>query len=230
VKPGDRVELNGRTGVVVGLQPGEMVDVRLDGNDFVQRANQARLARMNGAYGFWPLEAATAGAAAMLGLEESMVAEAKIGSGIGPGIYHELPDETTEAPKDTLEAYDQALYFVALASRRARQEEETSAATYLMSVLEDLEAGRADAEEDVHFLCRYVGVGCPKGGQAAVLAEAINAVETSGLNIDDTTQITRILRRNRLNAQLRQAAPIVAAVGIAGLVGYALYRRRQQVP
>jgi hypothetical protein len=156
--------------------------------------------------------------------DETMVVSAKAGVSVGPSAYDTIPSSLLRAPRNLLAAYDQATYYVALGARRAMREGETQAANALLSDLDQLVAEGTTIEGDVGWVCSTLGVGCPRGGSARVLADAIDAVDSSGLNAGDTVEIRSRLVGNRRELQLRQALPVVAAIG-AG-VAFGMWWRR----
>lgn len=170
----------------------------------------------------WPLTAITSWMA-----DDTMVLAAKTGTSLGPSIYDEIPARMTTAPGDVTEAYEQATYFVALAIRRALREGNSAAADALQADLDQLLVEGDAVRDETGWMCSTLGVGCPRGGSAPVLQDAIEAVETSGLGQDDVVQISTILASNRRSFLVWQAVPVVVAVGLGATVGLWWRRRRQ---
>lgn len=165
-------------------------------------------------YGLWPLDTVTSWLA-----DDTMVLAAQAGTSIGPSIYDELPSRLTRAPKSVSAAYEQATYFVALAARRAMREGETASSNLLMADLDQLLAEGEVVSGEVNLFCQLTGFGCPRGGAGRVLADAIDAIEDSGLNTDDTLQITTYLKANRRSLIVQRAIPIAAVIGVGVAAG-----------
>ena len=171
-------------------------------------------------YGLWPLDTVTSWLA-----DDTMVLAARAGTSIGPSIYDELPSRLTRAPKSVSAAYEQATYFVALGARRAMREGETTATNLLLADLDQLLAEGEVVSQEVNFFCQLTGFGCPRGGAGRVLADAIDAIEDSGLNADDVLQITTYLKANRRALIVQRAVPIAAVLGVSVAAGLWWQRR-----
>jgi len=157
--------------------------------------------------------------------DDSMVLAARSGISTSPAIYSELDPRMTSAPSNLMVAYEQAVYFIALAARRAMREKLPT--TSLFSSLAQVEAEANAVSEGATWLCTIAGVGCPAGGAGLVLEHAATAIEGSGLGVDDVVQLTSILRRNKWSFQLRRALPVLAS-GLLGIgVGVWWWRSRQ---
>lgn len=158
--------------------------------------------------------------------DETMVMAARSGVSIGASVYGELDARMVRAPGNVMVAYEQALYFLALAARRAMREGQSDAADFLLNALDRTMAEGDAVEAEVNWFCRTLGVACPSGGSVQVLQEAIDAIQGSGLNLDDSTQLASILRSNKWALQIKQALPLIAATGIGVVVGTWWYRRK----
>lgn len=150
--------------------------------------------------------------------DKSMIVSAQTGISIGIGAYDEIPARMKTAPRNLMGAYEQAVYFLALAARRAMRGEE-SAQTPLLQGLNVLLAEASLADDRSSLLCSLTGIGCPTRGSGAVLQEAIDIVEQSGLNPDDVQQIVSILAYNKRIFQLWQAAPYLVLVAAGAAAG-----------
>lgn len=148
--------------------------------------------------------------------DESMVLAARSGVSASPAIYAEIDSRMERAPSNLMVAYEQAVYFVALAARRALRERLPTEG--LMAALNRLDDEAGAAKAGMTWLCTIAGVGCPAGGAGEVLQHAIEVVEDSGLGTDDVVQITTILRSNRWGFQIRRAAPVI----VSGLLGVSI--------
>jgi hypothetical protein len=144
-----------------------------------------------------------------------MVAEAQAGVSVGPSVYDSLDSRMTSAPKNLMVAYEQALYFLAIGVRRALRDN-NPASTSLSRALDRLKVDGDAVHAQVTWLCSTTGVMCPSGGAGAVLQEAIDAIERSGLSLDDMIQITTHLKSNKRWFQLRQALPFVVGTLVLG--------------
>lgn len=158
-------------------------------------------------------------------VDDTMVMSARAGVSIGPDVYDQMDSRMTHMPKNVMVAYEQALYFVALAARRAMRNNEPAVSALLRS-LDSLQADADAVSAKVNWICTTTGVACPSGGSANVLQQAIDAVEHSGINLDDRTQICAVLKANRRAVQFRQVLPVLAAVGVGALAGTWWLRRR----
>lgn len=156
--------------------------------------------------------------------DKSMIVSAQTGISVGTGAYDEIPARMKTAPRDLMGAYEQAVYFLALAARRAMRGEE-SAQTPLLQGLNVLLAEASLADDNASVLCSLTGFGCPTRGSGAVLQEAMDIVEQSGLNPDDASQICSILAYNKRVFQLWQAAPYLVLVAAGAAAGTWWWRR-----
>ena len=142
----------------------------------------------------------------------------------GIGMYDQLDPTMVVGPRNVLKAYEQAVYFVSVATLRALDEGERGAARYLQTVLGELQDDAAETYEKVNWVCSTFGVACPTSGSTEVLDRAITAVRMSGLNADDANMIERIIGSNKTSFYLRQAIPVIATVGAGAVLGTLLYR------
>lgn len=149
--------------------------------------------------------------------DDTMSAAAHAGVSVGPEVYNTLNPAMIKAPSDLMVAYSQAVYFIALAARRAMRNRESDAATRLLAALSQVEAAGTAANLEVGWVCSTTGVFCPGRGGSEVLGDAIEAIETSGLNSDDTITITSILKANKRAYQFLQALPYLAVAGVSTL-------------
>lgn len=157
--------------------------------------------------------------------DDSMLLAAKSGASLSSAIYSQLDPRMTSAPADLMVAYEQAIYFVALAARRAMREQVNTDGIF--RDLAQIEAEAEAARAEVTWLCTMTGVNCPSGGAGGVLQDAIDAVERSGLGSDDVVQITSILNSNMWYFQLKRAAPVAAAALLGVGVGVWWWRSRR---
>jgi len=174
-------------------------------------------------YGLWPFSND--------GLEEDvMYYAAQTGAGIGPEVYTAIPDRMNRAPKDQIEAYAQASYFVALAARRAAQLEDEGtlapgAKAFLQARLAELAQESKLAQADTNFVCANTGYWCPVRGAGTVLRDTIQVIEDSGLPDQERVRMTTILRKSRTAVLLKQAVPWLILAGAVGTLGAYLYTR-----
>lgn len=143
----------------------------------------------------------------------SMVESARHGVSVGPDVYDQLDTFITSTPSDLSGAYEQAVYLLALAVRRAARNKEP-AQGFLLKAMEQTAAEGDAVVAQQGFVCSALGVWCPTSGGASVLSNAARLVEQSGLNTDDAYQIASILDNSAWEYKLRQAAPVVA-LGVA---------------
>ncbi len=163
--------------------------------------------------------------------DDTMVALARAGSGAGPEIYEELEPRMTKPPKDLMEAYEQASYFVAIAALRARRlEEEGNPAaghTFLLAQLNALVQEVERAKDDVGMICSWTGYWCPVRGSGAVLDDAIEVIEDSQLPDEERVRMTTILRKSKRAVQFRQAVPWLVLVGVGAIAGTYWYQKNR---
>jgi hypothetical protein len=130
-------------------------------------------------------------------------------------IYDELDPRLTETPVDVSTAYEQAIYLVALAARRADARDEHLAQENLLEALTQLETEKEAVSSG--WLCSTTGFGCETGNSVEVLSKAMTFVIDSHLNQDDTNRIKMILARNIGAVKRRQLMPwALLAVAAAG--------------
>lgn len=168
-------------------------------------------------------------AAASWVADDTMYLLARTGFGVGPEVYSDLEPRMTTPPKNVFRAYDQAAYFLSLASRRALDTGERDAAAALLAAAQAKRAEAAELRERISFMCRVSGLTCPSGS-AAILRSTITSIDESGLNIDDRTQIRAILRANRRAVIAKQVTPLIAAAALGSALGFWWYRRPQSPP
>lgn len=157
-----------------------------------------------------------------------IVQKAALGvGGIGPGVYDSLDARMVKAPANIMVAYEQASYFVAIGVLRALKNDEKGAVTALQNALGRIQAEGAATNEEVNWICEMTGMLCPAGGSGAVLQTAINDIERSGLNSDDSLTLTAILKANKFGFQMKQAVPVIVAIGAGALIGTLIYRWRR---
>lgn len=160
--------------------------------------------------------------------DDTMLLSARNKISIGPDIYQKLDPRMVVAPENLNVAFEQAVYFVALAARRALRESNVPAYETLMTGLEDI-VTRAEAEYgNTSWMCTISGWGCASGGAAEVLGQALQIVELSGLNVDDEVQISAILAGNKRAVQIKQAVPVIAAVAVGAVIGTIIYQVRNK--
>ena len=149
--------------------------------------------------------------------DDTMSLAAKGGVSVGPEVYNNLNPVMTKAPSDLMVAYSQAVYFIALAARRALRNRESEVSARLLQALSQVESAGSAANQEVNWMCSTTGTFCPGRGGGEVLGDAIDAIENSGLNSDDTITITSILKANKRAYQFLQALPYLAVVGVSTL-------------
>jgi len=126
------------------------------------------------------------------------------GTGVSRTVYTSAPEWTKKAPGSAEDAQCLATYWLYVAKRRADAEDEHEAEKYLFKA------------------AAYLGKAQPSYG---ALTYAIEQIEKSGLNAQDSDQITKILRR----ARTKVTARFVATYGftLVAFSGVALYFRRR---
>lgn len=149
--------------------------------------------------------------------DDTMSLAAKAGVSVGPEVFNTLNPVMTKAPSDLMVAYSQAVYFISLAARRAMRNRETDVASRLLAALNQVEMAGEAAFREANTLCTTTGLFCPGQGGGAVLGDAIEAIESSGLNPDDMITITSILKANKRAYQFLQALPYLAVAGVSTL-------------
>lgn len=159
--------------------------------------------------------------------DDSMAAAARAGLGIGSDVYSMLDPRMVRAPVSTNEAYEQAIYFVAIGVRRAISLGSPSRSSLEVG-LNTLISQASDAADDSGFICNTTGYLCSNRGAAHILGEAIDIINSSGLAIDDRQQLVSILGGNKWAVQVKQAVPTLIAVGVGAVIGTWLYQRRQR--
>jgi hypothetical protein len=164
--------------------------------------------------------------------DDTMYYAAMAGSGIGADAYDEVPLRMSRPPKDQMEAYEQAVFFVALATRRAIQLEDEGVISHgvkapLQQELSRLGAEGAAAKSDTNILCATTGYWCPVRGSGQVLADTIEIIEGSGLPDQERVRMTTILRKSKQAVMLRQALPWLALAGVGGAVGIYWFKFRR---
>lgn len=150
-------------------------------------------------------------------VDNQMAAAAQAGVSVGPEVYNTLAPRMTKAPSDLMVAYEQAVYFIALAARRALRNRETQASSTLLNALAQVQAEGDQVHQDISWACSTLGVFCPSRGGGEVLSDAIDVIESSGLNSDDMITITSILRANKRAYQFLQVLPYLAVAGVSTL-------------
>lgn len=160
-------------------------------------------------YGLWPFDTLTSWTA-----DEAASLAAEVGLSAGPEVYDELDTRMTETPADVNVAHEQAVYFLALAARRADYENEKAAQDLLVHGKRLIEAQQNQL--DSGWMCAMTGYGCTGSGSAEVLRQAADIIQKSGLNTVDTDKIVGHLTSNRRGVQLRQAAPFLALAAAGG--------------
>lgn len=147
--------------------------------------------------------------------DDTMLLGARSGSSLGPEVYDSLDSRMTSAPLSLMVAYEQSIYFLSLALRRAMRERTPTAS--LEAALNAIVVEADQAHEDISWLCGLTGFGCPIRGTVGILDETIDAIESAGLPQDDEVQITSILKRNKLIVQVKEVAPVVVAFVSVGI-------------
>jgi hypothetical protein len=172
---------------------------------------------MTGAIGAWLANKATT---------STMILAAQKGfPALGREVYLQLPPDMVRGPSTVLQAYEQAIYFLAVAVRRADATNEAAGDPLLLS-LEQFIAEADTTSEGAGVVCRTTGFFCP-GGSAGVLQRTIDAIEASKLNVDDRARIVAILKANRRAVMVRQAIPYATVAGLA-VVGLLWFRGRRR--
>jgi hypothetical protein len=171
-----------------------------------------------------PLGVATSTVSSWLA-DDSMVLAAQSGVSIGADIYEQLDSRMTHTPSSVMVAYEQAAYFLALAVRRALRE--GTPTSVLTQALSRIGAEAEAASDDVSWMCRSTGYGCPSGGSVSVLNDAIDAIEAANLPQDDEVQLLSLLKSNRWGVQVRQAVPVGVAI-LSGLAAGAWWYHKRR--
>lgn len=144
--------------------------------------------------------------------------------GVSTSVYANLDPRMTRTPANAMVAYEQAAYFVALATRRAINMGATGAKTYLSSSLRQILADGEAAADRTNFVCRTTGYLCPVRGALTALNAAIEAISESTLPQDEVLRILPILRRSRRMLLLRLALPWAGLIALGAVAGTYWYR------
>jgi len=156
--------------------------------------------------------------------------KADIGYSADKSIYDSLDPDMLTAPTTEAQAYDQAAYFIAIATRRADYEGEKEAQASLWDYLNVIREGKA---EEVGWVCsaaQFVGTGeswaCGWGGKIGILKGAIDAIKNSGLNEWDSEKLIGLIKENKKVLVKKAMVPKLIAVGAGvGLILYFATRR-----
>ena len=132
----------------------------------------------------------------------------RLGVSAGPEIYASVPESMRQAPTSRSAAYEQAIYWLSIAARRADYE---------------------SLEEDQDALFNHASKLSYQFGEEsslAVLAEARDAIEATQLPQSDKDEITGALNENWWGALGRTTIKWGVMLGVGGGFAYWLYRRR----
>jgi hypothetical protein len=129
------------------------------------------------------------------------------GVAAAPDAWTDAPDSMFGAPGSDKAAYEQAIYWLMLASRRADYEH--------LTVEQDRLYGIAD----------HLNNTMESKSRLAVLSEAHEAIVTSGLPEADITIIGGILNANWWAIARRKGATLTVLGLVVGGTGYWVYRR-----
>jgi len=169
-------------------------------------------------YGIWPFDTLSSWLA-----DDTMVAQATAGVSADPSVYDTLDERLLTPPPDTVTAYEQAAYFLAIGARRADYEGNKGAQSQLyQAVAASLQA----KDQSIGVVCRATGFMCRGGGRVAILQNAISEIEASSLNQDDKIRLTQYLRKLKRATAIRSAVPLVILFGVGAGATYWWYRMR----
>lgn len=150
---------------------------------------------------------------------------AEIGWSAGPEIYDMIDPRMTRAPTDTLEAHEQAVFWLSLAARRADFNQEKAAQDRLITAKRAVEARKQYLA--TNWLCVATGYGCSGEGASDILGYAVDAVRESGLNASDRNKIVAFLGDTKFRTDLRRVLPWLA-VGSVVALGFIVVRARRR--
>ena len=149
----------------------------------------------------------------------TMTSWARAGYGAESSAYKDVPPYAKTPPTDFLGAYDQGIYLLALACRRAQRNLEKQAASQLLLAMNGLMEEREEVYDKASWICVTTGYWCPEGDSTAPLTYARKWLQDSGLNPDDTAKILVILNHSINSIRLKRALPFVALVGAGAIAG-----------
>lgn len=176
-------------------------------------------------YGFWPFDYLTTTVSGWAANESASVA-AEVGWSAAPTIYATIPLRMSSTPTDAATAFEQAIYFLSLAARRADYENEKEAQAAL--ILEKRFVENQYAQTSQSWLCSTTGYGCTLDGAAEVLGSAIDAINASGLNAVDAKKIKGYLSSHRYGVLWSQYGPWLGAGALGAAALYVWKRKRQK--
>lgn len=172
-------------------------------------------------YGIWPFDVFSDWAA-----DETQAGLAQFGVAADTTIYDQTPSRMVVAPKTQIEAYDQAIYWLSVARRRADFENEDAAASAMSRAISTLQSEQSAAKFD-NIVCTTTGWFCTSKGMGSVLQYAIDAIGTSGLNSEDRDRVVAHLQANAQGAWINQMMPYLALVAVGAAAGSWWYYRRK---
>jgi hypothetical protein len=170
--------------------------------------------------GWWPYDTLVSWASDDL---SSMAAE--VGWSAGPDIYDNIDARMLRTPQDSLEAYEQAVFWLSVAARRADFNQEKEAQARLVDAKRAVEARKSQLA--TNWLCTTTGYGCSGEGASDILGYAITEIRASGLNSADRNKIVGYLGSSKFYTDARRALPWAAA-GTAVALGIFALRARQK--
>lgn len=151
------------------------------------------------------------------------------GTSLSPSAYTAVPAAAKATPKTTVEAYDQAMYWLDFAGKRAAYDQKASAVGQLQAAFNVLSSERAKVDPSwttaAGLACNALGYGCPTKARAEVLQYAANVLQSSQLGQSDKDTILPIIESARRSVLIQQALPVIVAAGIGAVAGRWLYRR-----
>lgn len=132
--------------------------------------------------------------------------------------------EFKKTPASVLDAYEQAIFWLSFAARRASYHDQGASAAALKKASGALQVEWNEVSSKLGWICTASGYQCPRGGSAAVLTYAITAIEEA--RPPDEDRILAVLKGSRRAVMIRKAIPLVTAVALGAVVGTWWYRRQ----
>lgn len=155
-------------------------------------------------------------------------------TGLFPLSREQMEDQLAQnprmvrAPSSLTEAYEQGVFFISLAARRADYDNNTTAEKQLYRTLQNLQGEQHEVSVGSNIACVTTGYLCPKGGRGQVLSRTMIGLESSGLDQDDVIILSRYLKANMRSVAFRQAVPVVlGGIVVLSLGGYFYSRSRR---
>jgi hypothetical protein len=141
--------------------------------------------------------------------DDTMYLKAKVGVSIGTEGYAEVSGVMSSAPKGNKAAYEQAVYWLSFAARRAGSE------------------GNKAAQDALFGAAQRVYHSFGQKRSLAILSEASGIVENSALNVVDKQRITDQLNSNWWGLAGREGLRWGAILGVGSGVAYWIYSRQK---